>query len=73
VDKVSRAHSSAPAIDEGRVILPMGAPFVRAFVQECEDFSPTMSHRHDDQVDTMMDAIQVLLQSTGQITYKGTN
>lgn len=39
-DKVSRAYSAAPAIDEGRVILPMGAPYLRAFVQEHEDFSP---------------------------------
>ena len=70
-DKVSRAYSSAPAIDEGRVILPMGAPFIRAFVQEHEDFSPTLSHRHDDQVDTTMDAIQMLLQSDQGITYKG--
>jgi predicted phage terminase large subunit-like protein len=70
VDKVSRAYSSAPAIDEGRVILPMGAPFVRAFVQEHEDFSPTMSHRHDDQVDTTMDAIQQLLQSAQGIDYR---
>lgn len=70
-DKVSRAYSAAPAIDEGRVILPMGAPFLRAFVQEHEDFSPTMSHRYDDQCDTTCDAIQMLLQSTMAFSYKG--
>lgn len=70
-DKVSRAYSSAPAVSEGRVILPMGAPFIRAFVQEHEDFSPNMAHRYDDQVDTTMDAIQVLLQSAAGITYRG--
>jgi predicted phage terminase large subunit-like protein len=61
VDKVSRAYSSAPAVDGGRLVLPMGAPFVRAFVQEHEDFSPVMAHRFDDQCDTTMDAIQRLL------------
>lgn len=71
IDKVSRAYSSAPAISEGRIVLPMGAPFVRAFVQEIEDFSPTMAHRYDDQVDTMMDAIQILLQGGQELTYRG--
>jgi predicted phage terminase large subunit-like protein len=71
-DKVSRAYSSAPAIAEGRVVLPVGASWLREFVAEHEDFSPNMTHRHDDQVDTTMDAIQMLLQNNkGAITYKG--
>jgi predicted phage terminase large subunit-like protein len=69
-DKVSRAYSSSPSIQEGKVVLPLNAPFTRSFVQEHEDFSPLMAHRFDDQVDTTMDAIQVLLQSTKSIDYR---
>jgi predicted phage terminase large subunit-like protein len=70
VDKISRANSSAPSVANGKVVFPAFASYTRELVRELEDFSPTMTHRHDDQVDTMMDAIQYLLQSETPLAYR---
>jgi len=72
VDKVSRARSCAPKIKQGLVLLPTDEFFVEDFILEFEAFSPTDSHRYDDQVDTTMDAIHsMLIDSSQQIDYSG--
>lgn len=40
------------------VMLPIGKPWVAAFIEECEAFTADMTHDHDDQVDTLIDAIE---------------
>lgn len=70
IDKVSRANSAAPSVANGKVVLPALASYTRELVREIEDFSATMTHRHDDQVDTMCDAIQYLIQTEKPFSYK---
>lgn len=40
------------------VMLPINAPWVSKFTEECEEFTAAMTHDHDDQVDTLIDAIE---------------
>ncbi|MPW43362.1 phage terminase large subunit [Acinetobacter guerrae] len=40
------------------VMLPMNASWVSKFTEECEEFTAAMTHDHDDQVDTLIDAIE---------------
>ncbi len=60
-DKYTRLLDVLGYIESGHVMLPDGAPFVSDFLAECEAFSADDSHMHDDQVDTMIDAIQDML------------
>lgn len=60
-DKVTRAFDAAPHVQAGYVLLPDGGSMTELFIAEASSFSPEMTHLHDDQVDTMMDAIEVLL------------
>jgi predicted phage terminase large subunit-like protein len=56
-DKVTRASSIAPFIEGGRVFLPVQAPWLDDFVEECTQFP---DGKHDDQVDAMVIAIDQL-------------
>jgi len=56
-DKLSRGMDSAPFIASGNVFLPKDAAFVFDFVSEASSF-PTGAH--DDQMDPMFDAIQMV-------------
>lgn len=56
-DKVSRVNAILPLIEGGRVLLPAEAPWLDEFVQECVTFP---SSTHDDQVDAMSMALDVL-------------
>ncbi|WP_287906533.1 phage terminase large subunit [Acinetobacter sp.] len=40
------------------VMLPVNAPWVSAFTEECEAFNAAMTHDNDDQVDTLIDAVE---------------
>lgn len=60
-DKVSRAMDTVPQIASGNVWIPSNAPWTYDFVDECRKFTPLMTHKHDDQLDPMMDAINDLL------------
>ena len=40
------------------VMLPLNAPWVSLFIEECEAFNAAMTHDHDDQIDTLIDAIE---------------
>ena len=57
-DKVSRAKGCAPEIKKGKVLLPKSAPWLSSFLQEFHKFKASMTHKHDDQVDAAMDAIE---------------
>jgi predicted phage terminase large subunit-like protein len=56
-DKVTRVHSVLPLIEGGRVFLPESAPWLDEFIEECVTFP---SSRHDDQVDALAMALDVL-------------
>ncbi len=60
-DKVTRAMGVAPAVQAGRVLLPKGAPWLDQFLIEADSFSPTMGHKHDDQLDCMFDAVEDMI------------
>ena len=53
-DKVSRAHSCSPQIEQGFVLFPFDANWILDFKKEMIEFPAA---RHDDMVDTCMDAI----------------
>jgi len=60
-DKVSRAAACAPYCESGKVLVPESAPWLSSFMGEVCAFSATMAHKHDDQVDPMMDAVEDML------------
>ena len=53
-DKVARVNAVSPLIEAGKVYIPESAPWVHEFIEECSSF-PT--GEHDDQVDTMSQAM----------------
>lgn len=63
-DKVSRLNDCLQYINSGLVCIPAVASFTNDFLAECEAFSADNSHKHDDQIDPMLDAIQDMLAST---------
>lgn len=60
-DKLTRAMDSCPHIKAGKVYLPEGVPWIVEFVSEVSMFTADDSHRHDDQTDNLMDAIDYAL------------
>jgi predicted phage terminase large subunit-like protein len=59
-DKLTRVEDNLPYIESGRVFLPVSPEygFNPVFLSECESFARDMSHPHDDQIDTLCDAIE---------------
>ncbi|ENV46196.1 hypothetical protein P255_02971 [Acinetobacter brisouii CIP 110357] len=65
-DKLSRfmdvqvhlEHDYANNPDDRLVMIPMSAPWIADFLEECEAFNAKMTHDHDDQVDTLIDGIE---------------
>lgn len=68
-DKVSRAKSGAPEIKRGRVLLPQHAPWLSEYMREFQKFNSAMTHRHDDQIDPTLDAIEENLIGSPMIGY----
>lgn len=68
-DKVSRAKSGAPSIAEGKVFLPSRSAWLADYLLEFQKFSEEMSHRHDDQIDPTLDAINDMLIDVSQLNY----
>ena len=60
-DKITRAMDMAPYIASGYVHLPKSADWLSEYLAEFSKFTPTMSHKHDDQIDPTLDAINVAL------------
>lgn len=59
--KLERVMDVQGYIESGYVKLPRNAPFLNDFIAECEAFTANDSHPHDDQIDTMCDAITMML------------
>jgi len=60
-DKVSRVNGITPLIQGGRVHLPEKAKWLDDFVEECTAFP---AGRHDDQVDALSMAVDILSRQT---------
>lgn len=56
-DKYTRAMDIQPQIQSGFIHLPEFADFTSEYINEFSSFSPMMTHKHDDQIDTTMHAI----------------
>lgn len=56
-DKVQRANDVIPFIASGRVYLPTEAEWLSDYLDEFRKFTAVMTHKHDDQIDPTMDAI----------------
>jgi predicted phage terminase large subunit-like protein len=61
VDKYSRMLDVIPYIKSGYVLVPENAIFVLDFLQEAKAFTADNTHPYDDQLDTMIDAINKML------------
>lgn len=59
-DKLTRLMEVQPRIQSGGVFLPEAAPWVVDFIGECEAFTANDSHKHDDQIDPLIDAINTM-------------
>ena len=57
-DKVSRAHSAAPQIEAGNVLLPEDVSWISDYIAEFNSFP---AGAHDDQCDPTFDAIEDML------------
>jgi len=60
-DKYTRVYSITPIIEAGMVYLEKDAPYLFEFLDECESFTADDTHPHDDQVDTMVYAINGMI------------
>ena len=60
-DKLTRLMEVQPRIQSGQVFIPEYAPWVIDFISECEAFTATDTHKHDDQIDPLIDAVNTFL------------
>jgi predicted phage terminase large subunit-like protein len=60
-DKLTRVQDVLSYIEAGYLHLPNNAPFLSDYLAEMEEFSGDNGHRHDDQIDPTIDAINVML------------
>ena len=60
-DKYTRVLGVQGYIESGYIYLPNDAEWIEDFIKECEAFTATNSHKHDDQVDAMVMAITELM------------
>lgn len=60
-NKLTRVMDVQGYIESGYVMIPQDAPWVSDFIAECEAFTADDTHKHDDQIDPMCDAITDLL------------
>ncbi|MCC6747974.1 MAG: phage terminase large subunit [Deltaproteobacteria bacterium] len=67
-DKFTRAQPVAAAWAAGKVLVPEGAPWVPAFVDELAAFTGTAGDAHDDQVDALAAAFDELQADVGSFT-----
>ncbi len=59
-DKLTRAMDVQPHHADRRVVLPYGDPHNYEMISEVASFSYDDSHKHDDQTDVMIDAIDLV-------------
>lgn len=66
-DKLTRVMDVLTYIEVGMVWVPEDLPFTNDLIAECEAFSPDDSHAFDDQVDTLIDAVNELLSTNNKM------
>ena len=66
-DKVLRAMGVVKYFASGFIHLPKDAEWLYDYKDEFRKFTPLMTHRHDDQIDPTMDAVEDLLAFGGTI------
>lgn len=59
IDKLTRAMDGVPYIASGKVFIPESSKFTLDFKTELLEFSADMTHSNDDQIDTLLDAIDI--------------
>lgn len=67
VDKVFRAMSTVKYFQSGFVHLPRDTDWMLDYKSEFTKFTPMKSHKHDDQIDPTMDAVEDMLVFTDNI------
>ena len=60
-DKVLRAMGVVKYFASGYIHVPRDAEFLFDYKEEFRKFTPLMTHKHDDQIDPTMDAVEDLL------------
>jgi predicted phage terminase large subunit-like protein len=60
-DKLTRVQDVLSYVEAGYLHLPDNAPWVNDYLAEMEEFSADNGHRHDDQIDPTIDAINTML------------
>jgi predicted phage terminase large subunit-like protein len=60
-DKVLRAMGVVKYFAAGYIHLPKNADFTFDYKEEFRKFTPLMTHKHDDQIDPTMDAVEDLI------------
>ncbi len=60
-DKYTRANDTLPYLEARMIALPEDAPFTNDFIAEAEAFTADDSHKFDDQIDPMFDAVDDML------------
>jgi predicted phage terminase large subunit-like protein len=69
-DKITRAFDVVPYLQTGLVYFPQNADWLTDLENELQQFTPTFSHKHDDQVDMFMDGIQIgLIEQNKVVSY----
>jgi predicted phage terminase large subunit-like protein len=66
-DKLTRCMDALPYIEQMQVGVPEDAPFTSDFLAEAEAFTADDSHAHDDQLDTLFDAVMDMLSSLNKL------
>ncbi|HEO65765.1 MAG TPA: hypothetical protein ENI73_07830 [Spirochaetes bacterium] len=61
IDKLTRVMDVQGYIEAGYVKIPESASWVNDFIAECEAFTADDTHKHDDQIDPLCDAISNML------------
>lgn len=60
-DKVLRAMGVVKYFASGHIYLPKNVDWLHDYKEEFRKFSPMMTHKHDDQIDPTMDAVEDLI------------
>lgn len=66
-DKLTRVTDVTAYIEARLVSVPEGAPFTNDFISECEAFTADDTHAFDDQVDTLIDAVNDILSTANKL------
>lgn len=60
-DKVLRAMGVVKYFASGHICIPANADWTHDYKEEFRKFTPLMTHKHDDQIDPTMDAVEDLI------------